>query len=213
MFADSFDMGKLPDKRTHPPRTLTILQVLSFYSIFILTWWFAWLAFRHSALEEIIFSTGVYGVLLIPVTYIFDSRVFSKEYWRFSRRGFLGIAVIATLQVIFESRASLPPSNSYAAFGAILIAPFVEELARAVMICPLMIRLGAPVGLAVTALLWAWPHDFFWLALVQQSVLCLIFVYTRRSLPSVIAAHFTMNVIAVWHIGWRVPSLINLLNR
>jgi hypothetical protein len=206
-------MSRLPDNRTRPLRTLTIPQVLVFYSIFILTWWFAWLVFRRSALEEIIFGSGLYGVLLIPVAYIFDSRVFSQEYWRFSQRGFLGIAVIATLQVIFESCASLPPTNSYAAFGAIVIAPFVEEFARAVMICPLMARLGSPAGLAVTALLWAWPHDFFWIALAQQSILCLIFVYTRKSLPAVIAAHFAMNVIATWHIGLRAHPLINVLSR
>jgi membrane protease YdiL (CAAX protease family) len=43
--------------------------------------------------------------------------------------------------------------------------------------------------------------------LVQQLILSLTFVYTRKSLPAAIAAHMVMNVIVAWHIGFRTIIL------
>jgi membrane protease YdiL (CAAX protease family) len=199
----------LPNKRAEQPRTLTIPRVLIFYSICILSGWFVSLVLRLTGLTvyyDPLVRSGLYGVLLIPVAYAFDPRIFSKPYWKVSPRACVGIAIIALAQFIFESGAPLPPIDNYRIFEGILVAPFVEELLRAVMIRPLMERLGGPVGLAVTALLWAWLHDFFWIALAQQTILCLISVYTRRSLPSAIGAHLVMNLIAVWHIGWHTVT-------
>ncbi len=198
-------------QRAQRLRTLTIPQVLIFYSICILSGWFVSVVLRLTGMRlyDPLVRSGIYGVILIPVAYAFEPRIFSKEYWQVSSRAWVGIAIIALAQFIFESGVSLPPTDGYRKFEGVLIAPFVEELLRAVMICPLMARLGAPLGLVVTALLWTWPHDFFWIALAQQITLSLIFVYTRRSLPAVIAAHFVMNVIAAWHIGLRtvMPSI------
>lgn len=74
-----------------------------------------------------------------------------------------------------------------------------RRFARSVVICALIKRLG----LVINALLWASAHDFFWMELVQQRILSPIFVYTRKSLPSAIAAHTVMDVIAAWDIGLR----------
>jgi hypothetical protein len=207
-------MIRSSDKGHQQWRTLTILQVFIFYSICILSAWFvSWLLMLTglTMLYEPIVCSGFYALLLIPVAYTYDPRIFAKGYWNISRRAWVGIGMIAVMQLLFESGNRLPPVADCREFAALLIAPFVEEFARAVMICPLMARLGSPAGLALTALLWAWPHDFFWLALTQQSILCLIFVCTRKSLPAVIAAHLIMNVIAIWHIGLRAHPLINVL--
>ena len=199
-------MIRSSDKGPQRSRTLTILQVCIFYSICILSALFVSWLLRLTGLTMLydpIVCSGIYMLLLIPVAYTYDPKIFSKGYWNISRRAWVGIGIIAAMQLLFESGTRLPPLAACRMFAALLIAPFVEEFARAVMICPLMARLGSPAGLALTALLWAWPHDFFWLALTQQSILCLIFVYTRKSLPAVIAAHLIMNVIAAWHIGLR----------
>jgi membrane protease YdiL (CAAX protease family) len=185
-------------------RPLTFAHVLAFYLVFVFSGWLVTLALRLiglSALSDPTLETGLYALPLIPVAYKFDPRIFSKAYWKFPSRAWAGIGVIGLMQFIFESGKPLPPLDHYIVFGALFVAPCVEELARAVMITPLMERLGGPAGLVITALLWAWLHDFFWVALAQQVILSLIFVYTRRSLPSAIAAHTVMNVIAAYHIG------------
>jgi membrane protease YdiL (CAAX protease family) len=193
-------------ERGEPPRTLTVLQVLAFYLIVLLS---AWLVSSLLSLENLsplynpIVNTGLYGLLLIPIAYKFDSRIFSKAYWAFPSRAWVGIGLIAVAQLLINFRVPRVPINHHRAIEAVLIAPFVEEVLRAVTICPLMQRLGGPAGLLVTALMWTWPHDFFWIALVQQTILSLIFVYTRKSLPATIAAHTVMNVIAVSQVGLR----------
>ncbi len=151
-------------------------------------------------------TTGIYGLLFIPLAYKFDPRIFSRAYWVFPKSAWLGIGIIIVAQLIFESDAAPTPVSRYRFFGAILTAPIVEEALRAVMIVPLMKALGNHAGLIITALLWAWLHDFFWIALSQQIMLSLLFVYTHKSLSAAIAGHTAMNAIAMLHISFSTVS-------
>ena len=151
-------------------------------------------------------KTGICLLPSIPVAGLFEPRIFSKACWHISRKVYVGIAVVALVQIISESLSVLPPVEIHRAFGAIMIAPLVEELWRAAIILPILEAFGVPAGVALTALLWALPHPYFWTALIQQTILCLIFIRTNRSLPATISAHFVINVIAVFHIG--LPRLL-----
>lgn len=187
-------------------RELTLLQVLVFYLfIMFLGPFLAWISSITGllSLDGLVVRSGLYSCLLIPVAYKLDSRIFSKEYWTFPRLAWAGIGVVVVAQLAFESTSHLPPLGLSRILASILVGPMAEECARAVMICPLVKHLGAPTGIIVTALFWAWLHPFFWTALAQQIILSTIFVYTCKSLFSSIAAHTAMNVIAAWHISFR----------
>ena len=186
-------------------RPLTLAKVAIFYAIVILLGWLVACILTVTGLSELyglVVSAGLYGFLLVPIAYAFDQKLFSRAYWKISPRAFVGIAVIGFVQFLINKFGPQSgPTDPYRAFEAILVAPFVEELLRAVTICPLMARLGNTAGLVVTVLLWAWPHSLFWVALVQQSILSFIFVYSRNSLPATIGAHLAMNLIVLQHAG------------
>ena len=139
---------------------------------------------------------GLYGILLIPLAYAFDRKISSREYWHFPASGWIGVIILAALQIMIMSGRD-SEVEYYRAIGSLLFAPFVEELARAVMVSPLTIRFGSFWAIAITSVLWAAAHNLFWTALVQQTVLTTIFILTRKSLPSSITAHLVMNLIVV----------------
>jgi membrane protease YdiL (CAAX protease family) len=160
-----------------------------------------------SALESRIVDSGLYGLLLIPVAYKLDSRIFSRPYWRYPSRAWVGVGIIILVQLVIDTVHPVAPIGVYRRFSALLAAPIAEESARAVVIRPLTERLGATVGLIITALMWAVMHQYFWVAVCQQLILSLIFVYTRRSLSSCIVAHTAMNIIAAWNISFQTVHL------
>jgi membrane protease YdiL (CAAX protease family) len=180
-------------------RALTLGQVLVFYLICIFLGPILWQMMGWVGLDRFrpaVVDGGLYGILLIPLAYAFDRKIFSREYWHFPASGWIGVIILAVLQIMMMSGRD-SEVEYYRAIGAVLVAPIVEELARAVMVSPLTIRLGSFWAIAITSALWAAAHNLFWIALVQQTVLTSIFVLTRKSLPSSITAHLVMNLIAV----------------
>jgi membrane protease YdiL (CAAX protease family) len=189
---------------------LSLRQVLFFYLFVLFLSLFISLLLRlagWSALESRIVDSGLYGLLLIPVAYKLDSRIFSRPYWRYPSRAWVGVGIIVLVQLAIDSIHPVAPIGAYRRFSAVLTAPFAEESARAVVIRPLMARLGGATGLVITALMWALMHQYFWIAICQQLILSLIFVYTRRSLSSCVVAHTAMNIIAAWNISFQTIHL------
>jgi membrane protease YdiL (CAAX protease family) len=176
---------------------LTVGQVLAFYCICVFSIAALWKILGAIGLSQL---TGLFSAPLITsFVYFFDPRIFSRTYWHFQfpASEWIGVVTLALFQVLAMTLSDLPLPPKYPALFAIFLAPVVEELARAVMISPLASRLGVFWSVTITSILWAVAHDLFWLALVQQLALSIIFVRTRKSLPAAITAHFVMNVIAV----------------
>jgi hypothetical protein len=178
---------------------VTLVEVFVFYLICILLGpvlglMMGWVGLAR--LVPAVVDSSFYLVLFIPLAYAFDRDIFSKEYWHFPARGWIGTIVLALVQIMIMSGDDTKLTR-YRAIGAILVAPFAEEVARAVMMSPLTIRFGTFWSVAITSALWAAAHQSFWIPLVQQTVLSTIFVLTRKSLPSSITAHLVMNLIAV----------------
>lgn len=194
-----------PNKKARIPanegRLTKILQLYVFCVsfIYLVPWMLRFI--DSQALNDNLIESGVYCLFLIPLVIVVETRTISKLYWRFSAAAWIGIPSIAFAQVLFESGDPLSPTSGYRAFAALAVSPLFEELLRAAMIGPLVENLGIPFGVAITVLSWAILHEFFWIACVQQLLLCILFLWSRRSLPTNIAAHFVMNVIAVWHIS------------
>jgi membrane protease YdiL (CAAX protease family) len=146
----------------------------------------------------------LYFLLFIPLAYLADRRVFSSELWTATPAIFAFVPVAAVAQLVAESTLPpMQPANSYDMIAAILLAPFVEELVRAVMMLAFTEKLGTIFAVVLTASLTAAFHAFFWIALLTQTILCIVFVKSRRSLPTVMASHLAINVIAVLQVRFQ----------
>jgi hypothetical protein len=144
-------------------------------------------------------ESGLYDALFVSIAYLFNKGLLCTEWWKVRPNWWIGIVLGITIQVpiSYAFRALPRPTSVAVIVGTVLVAPFFEELIRAVMIAPLMERWGHVWAIAIAAPLWACIHEHFWIALIQQSALSAIFVFSRKSLPSVIAAHVVMNLAAV----------------
>jgi hypothetical protein len=183
-------------------REHTLLQVFLFCGALIVLGWIVVSVMAltvHTGIYDFVANTGLYGLLFIPLACAFDPRILSKAYWNFPKVGWVGVGAIILSQIAIEYFNPHPPVGHFRMVGGLLIGPLVEESVRAVMIRPLTHRLGVPFAVILTAVYWASLHTFFWTALIQQVILSLIFVYTRRSLSCAIVAHLGANLIAVWN--------------
>jgi len=154
--------------------------------------------FRLQQFEMPLLETGFYDVLFVPLAYMFSDRLFCLEYWEIRSNWWIGVVVCVAIQIpISYSFRTLPRPPVAVMVGSVLVAPFVEELIRAAMMRPLIARYGDVWAIALTGFLWACIHEHFWIALVQQCALSAVFIYSRKSLPSAIAAHVVMNLAAV----------------
>lgn len=152
---------------------------------------------------NVIVDAQLYFLLFIPLAYLADKRVFSSELWTARRAMWVPVATMVVIQICIESVEPLPRTDVYRMFAAIALAPFVEELVRAVMMLAFTERFGVVSSIALTAFLTATAHAYFWTALFQQTLLSIIFWKSRRSLPAVMAAHLAMNLIAAWHVRFQ----------
>ncbi|MBI3474512.1 MAG: CPBP family intramembrane metalloprotease [Acidobacteria bacterium] len=152
-----------------------------------------------------IVESGAYAFLLLPLVYWADPRVFTKELWRLPIHAWAGVVALAVLQVFINSIGPNPSLTKYRIFSAILVAPIIEEMARAAMQCTLLQRIGVFWAVVTTATLWATAHAHFWIALPQQLALSVIFVSCRKSLPATIIAHLVMNILAI--VGFELSGL------
>lgn len=150
---------------------------------------------------SIIVDAQLYFLLFIPLAHYADRRVFSRELWRVPRAIWIPIPIVALMQVCIESAtAPLPSADPYTILGALLLAPFVEELIRAVMMLAFAEKFGAAFNIALTAFLTATVHEFFWIAFLMQTVLCIMFWKSRKSLPTAMLSHLTINLIAIFNV-------------
>ena len=186
-------------------QTRTLAQLLVFYLVIIFVGSTITVVLGQASapsVREWIVDTDLFSLLFVPLCYWFDSRIFSGPYWQYSFLVWLGIIVIVPTQFLIDAlNRSAAPIGRYDVVGILFVAPFVEELARAVSIRPLMEKLGPIPGILVCSLMWALLHHLFWVALLQQFILTVLFVYSRKSLPSAIAVHFMMNLVAVCQFG------------
>jgi hypothetical protein len=178
-----------------------VKRALAFFVAYIgwgeLVWWCVDKT-GSSQLEEWIIHAGLFEIPLLALIYFFAPWIFAREYWRFPANAWKGISALAILEIVIRfALHPAPVSNRYIVFSALAFAPVIEELARAVMIVPLIDKMGVEWACLVTSILWALFHQYFWVSLVQQLVLCTIFVCSQRSLPANITAHLILNIIAV----------------
>jgi hypothetical protein len=185
-------------KQHRQARVLTLGKLLIFYFLVTSLGPALWLTMRWLGLQSfgsIVIDSDLYALLWIPLAYAFDPSIF-ENFWHFPANAWPGISFLLLLQCIIMSvsRAPAPPRREVV--GALLIAPVVEELARAVTMNGLMARINSFWAVLIASVFWAMAHNAFWIPLTQQIVLSTIFVKTRRAIPAVIAAHFLMNVMA-----------------
>ena len=151
-------------------------------------------------LQHWFIDSGLWEVLLIPIAYAFDPAIFSREYWRVSPRIWISSRawIVLAALLIFQITQTIHDPARMSPFDALIVVtvvPFVEELNRSVSMRSLWPRTGVVLATILTTLMWAFFHSYFWIAVVQQLLLTLIFVRTRGSLPATTSAHALMNAI------------------
>lgn len=152
---------------------------------------------------NVIVDAQLYFLLFVPLAYFTDKRIFSRELWTAPRAMWVPVVIMLLIQISIESMEPLPPVDRYRAFSAVFLAPIVEELVRAVMMLAFTEKFGTVLSIGLIAFLTATAHAYFWTALFQQVVLCIFFWKSRRSLPTTMASHLAMNLIAVFHIRFQ----------
>jgi hypothetical protein len=154
--------------------------------------------FGLSQFEPLIVDGGIYAVaLLLPLSYVVSPIVFSRPFWRVNRNSWKWILLVAATQAVVLMIGPNPAFHKLRAISAILVAPPVEEVERAVLICALVDRWGPFWGVAVTTFLDALGHSSPHLVVAQLLALSLMFVYSGRSIAANWLAHAIINVMAV----------------
>jgi hypothetical protein len=110
--------------------------------------------------EPIMLGTLIYSAFIVlPLAYAFYPQIFTRRYWHFPGSAWKWIAAFAVVRVFGVAFGSHRPSiPATVAFGVVFISPIIEEIVRAVMMCPLMDRWGTFLGMAVTSALTALVH-------------------------------------------------------
>jgi membrane protease YdiL (CAAX protease family) len=149
--------------------------------------------------EPIVLETLIYSAFIVlPLAYAFSPQIFTRRYWHFPRNSWKWIAAFAVVRVFGVAFGSHRPSvPATVAFGVVFISPIIEEIVRAVVMCPLMDRWGTLLGMAVTSVLTALVHPQPWRVLIPTVALSIMFIATRRSIAATALAHSILNTIVV----------------
>jgi Type II CAAX prenyl endopeptidase Rce1-like len=148
---------------------------------------------------SLVVKAGLYRPpVLLVISYVFSPQVFTKCYWQLPRTSWKWICGVGAAYGI--SLLIPPPVHQIPmplAFLAIVIAPVVEEVARAVMICPLVERWGLFWGVVVTTVATSLVHASPHLVVLPELALSITLLATRRSIPAAALAHCIGNIIVV----------------
>jgi len=116
--------------------------------------------------------------------------------WKDAITGLLaGIAAggIPLLFVVNPARY-LQPVSLHLALPILLMAPLLEEvLFRGIFLKSLRVDLPDWVAVPIVVLMAALGHQYFWLALWPQFVLCVVYAARNNSLGTAIICHFCAN--------------------
>lgn len=199
-------LGTWEASQTVPSRSLSPLQVGLFFTLVIALAIGTGMLFRdHPALKflrPILLEASVYSILALPLAYLFSPRTFTMRHWHLPIGSLKWIVLIAALQLATVYMQPYPiPVNPYMAFGALITAPLVEEVVRAVMICPLVERWGPLWAVATTTILFTLIHPDPIRIFAGQVALAVLFLYSDCSILVCAIAHSLMNAVAIWHSG------------
>ena len=148
-------------------------------------------------LDHWITDSGLYQLLFIPVVYLLDRDVFSKEHWHFPGRAWIGIGAVILLQLLIE--ATVPGAGGYTNYEVIFalsFAPIMEEIVRAALLRLLKQQAGFVGTVVIASILVALCHGSFWIAFWQSVLISLVFLKTGESIPAASATHLAMNLVA-----------------
>jgi membrane protease YdiL (CAAX protease family) len=165
------------------------------------TYLVAWLAQQGDLGEvgRIVARTPVYtAFLVLPLAYAFYPHVFTKRFWHFPRntwKWLFGITALEAVGLLLGGPQA--PVPKAVAVGVILISPPIEEIARAVLISPLLDRWGRFWAILITTGLTMLAHPDPLRVVVPMFVLTAMLVYTDRSIPATALGHALMNAIVV----------------
>lgn len=189
-------------------RSLTIWQILIFLVLIIAGARLVDEGLRVSGLDRFrpaFVATGAYGIVIIgPLVYAFSPQLLTKRYWRLPPSAWKAVCAVAILQFCLNYL----PGNAltkYGAVSALIFSPTLEEMIRAVLICPLSERWGASAAILSTSLLFALAHPYPVNAMLMQTALAIIFVSTGRSISAAVLAHLVANALVVLHYGIASP--------
>lgn len=199
-----------------PPRTPRLATETQFLGtplvllFFFLAFWHGYLVvwalkvLKLERLRSIVFDTGLSSAVIVPfLAFAFSPQVFKARYWRIPRKAWKGVLAVVALQMFL---IYIDPHGHTItiqhAVAALVFAPLLEEIIRAVLLPPLMARWGTIIGIVGVTALTAFVHNYgFARAAVYQLALTIIFVKNDRSIPATAISHFVMNAIGVASLG------------
>ena len=151
---------------------------------------------------SIMTEPGFAQLPIVPLAYAFYPQAFSKRFWHLPRNTWdwlFGLAVLETIGLLIGySAASV---SRRVAFGTVLLGPLLEEIARAVLLSPILERWGRLWAIVITSVLTALAHpDPVHVALLV-TLLTIMFVSTDRSIPATTLGHVLMNAFVVFAGG------------
>ena len=199
--AETAEVSTLRGADTARQQALSPLAVIVFFALAVGSGYLSVYLLKISGLSRflpLVTQVGLYKVVFVlPLSYAFSRRVFTKSYWHLPRNTWKWTCALVAVRAILIFAFPEPVMTKLLAFQAIMIAPPIEEIVRAVMIFPLIDRWGPFWGIVVTTVLTSLAHPSPSRVLVVTFALSLMLVYTNKSIAATALAHFLMNVMTV----------------
>jgi len=146
--------------------------------------------------------TGIAELVILPLAYLFNPHIFSREFWHLGRNTWnwlLGLALLIAIGLIF--RRSHTPWPIQDAVGAVFLGSPLEEIVRAILILPVLRSWGKPWAIIIAVLATSIVHPDPLAAFIPQLFLTLMFVNTGNSILSSSIGHALLNVAVVLSAG------------
>jgi hypothetical protein len=149
---------------------------------------------------DVVLQAHGYAIFIyLPLAYAFSPQVFTQRYWRIPRNSWKWIGAVVLLNLFLFTLGGPHPARIPipVALGMIFVAPPLEEIIKAVMICPLIDRWGVFWGVVVTGILTTIVHPAPLLVVAEVFALTIMFVATGRSILATTVAHAMANAALV----------------
>jgi hypothetical protein len=153
--------------------------------------------------RPILVEAGLYAVVILALAYVFMPAAFTRRYWHLPVRSLKWVGLVVVVQsVAIYAEPQGPPVSRAFAFGALIVAPLVEEVVRAIALCSLVEEWGAVLAVIATTPLFVIMHSELTVRMaVGQLMLSVLLLQSSRSIPASAIAHSLMNVLALGRVG------------